>query len=59
MKNDTVKPVLKSLSRLVTTDELTKVSGAGTVVKLPGAVTTENSYDKNGKYVSQDKIESN
>lgn len=58
-----VPPVVKTLAREVTKEELIQVSGAGTVVKTSDAVTDsgfaeteENTYNKDGKYIGSDTI---
>ena len=44
---NTVKPIMKSLSRLISPEELTSVSGAGTKIRTPSAGTaTEETYSK-------------
>lgn len=54
-------PLMKSLAREVSKEELELVSGAGTVVKTSEAQMTsggteENTYDSNGKYIGSDTI---
>ena len=58
--NKTVAPIMKSLARHVTKDELSLVSGAGTVIKTSSAAvsTPESTYNKDGsRYIGQDTIE--
>lgn len=50
-------PVVKARARLISLEEMSAVSGAGTVIQLPGDVTTdENTYDSKGRKVGQDQI---
>lgn len=58
-----VSPVIKTLAREVSKEELAQVSGAGTVVKTSSsafesefAETEENTYNKDGKYIGSDTI---